>query len=160
MFRRVKPFHVQPLVQDFAEDCAALHATAFPHPWGTPEFDNLIRASASLGEAAVETRTRKLLGFVLSRRALDEAEILTVAVDAAVRGQGVGAKILAVHLPRLGRFGIRTVFLDVGDNNAAALHLYGRLGFREVARRPGYYRTAGGGTTAAIVMRYDLPPRL
>lgn len=156
MFRRVKPYHVQPLVQDFAEDCARLHATGFPHPWGSPEFERLIGAAASLGEAAVETRSRRLLGFILSRRAADEAEILTVSVDTAVRGQGIGAKMLSVHLPRLRRFHVKTLFLDVGENNTPALRLYARFGFREVGRRQGYYRTTSGEAATAIVMRHDL----
>ena len=159
MFGRVKPYHVQPMVQEFAEDCATLHAAAFPHPWAAPEFERLIGAVASVGEAAVETRSRKLLGFILSRRAADEAEVLTVAVEAAARGQGVANKILSVHLPRLRRFGVRTVFLEVGDTNTPALQLYRRFGFVEAGRRAGYYRTADGDRAAALVMRCDLPPR-
>ena len=154
MFRKLKPFHVQPLVQDFAEDCARLHAAGFPHPWSSHEFERLIGAESSFGEAAVESRSRRLLGFVLSRRALDEAEILTVAVDASLRRQGIGRKILDVHLPRLGRLGVKTVFLEVAETNEAALRLYARLGFHEVGRRQGYYRSAAGNPVSAIAMRY------
>ncbi len=153
MFGRPKPFHVQSLVQDFAEDCATLHATAFPHPWSAPEFERLIGAETTFGEAAVETRSRRLLGFVLSRRALDEAEILTVAVDAAARRHGIGRKLLDVHLPRLGRHGVKQVFLEVGETNVAALRLYARLGFVEVGRRQGYYRATAGEPVTAIAMR-------
>ena len=152
MFGKPKPYGVEPLVQDFAESCAHLHAAAFPHGWSSHEFERLIGAETSFGEAAVESRSRRLLGFVLSRRALDEAEILTVAVDAATRGRGIGGKLLEVHLPRLARHGVKLVFLEVGENNLAALHLYGRLGFVEVGRRQGYYRTAGQ-PVSAIAMR-------
>ena len=156
MFGRTRAFHVQPLIQDFAADCARLHATAFPHAWDVTEFERLIGAGSSFGEAAVDSRSRKLLGFVLSRRAAEEAEILTVAVHAAFRGQGIGGKLLAVHLPRLGRYGIKQVFLEVGEGNAPALRLYARLGFAEVGRRKGYYRTASGAPATAIVMRCGL----
>lgn len=155
MFGRLKPFLVQPLVQDFADACARLHAEVFPHPWSSHEFERLIGAASSLGEAAVESRSRRLLGFVLSRCALDEAEILSVAVEPSLQGRGVGRRMLEVHLPRLARHGIRDVFLEVGETNAAALRLYARLGFLEVGRRQGYYRTASG-PMSAIAMRRSL----
>ncbi len=153
MFRKAKPFQVQPLDQEFADECARLHAAAFPHPWSAHEFERLIGAESSFGEAAVESRSRKLLGFVLSRRALDEAEILTVAVDAARRGQGIGRRMLDVHLPRLELQGVKLVFLEVGETNVSALRLYARLGFVEVGRRQGYYRSAAGRQVTAIAMR-------
>lgn len=153
LFGRVKPFRVQPLVHDFAEDCARLHEAAFPHPWDVNEFERMIGDARCLGDAAVETRPRRLVGYVVSRRTLDEAEILTVAVDASVRRQGVGRKILGVHLPRLERHGVGTVFLEVGETNAAALHLYRSLGFEEIGRRQGYYRSAAGQAVTAIAMR-------
>ncbi len=156
IFGRIKAFHVQPLVHDFAEDCARLHAAAFPHPWEVPEFERMIGDRHCLGEAAVESRPRRLVGYVVSRTTLDEAEILTVAVDTAARGHGVGRKILDVHLPRLGRHGVKTIFLEVGETNVPALRLYASLGFAEVGRRHGYYRAKGGQSVTAITMRRDL----
>ncbi len=155
-FGKAKPFHIQPLVRDFAEDCAALHAAAFPHSWAAPEFEHLIGAETTLGDAAVESRVRRLFGFALSRRALDEAEILTVTVDATLRGQGIAGRILDVHLPRLGRHGATTVFLEVAETNVPALRLYARFGFDTVGRRQGYYRAADGRTVTALTMRRRL----
>lgn len=155
-FGKPKAFHVQPLVHSFGEDCARIHAQSFPHPWGVHEFERLIGAGNCLGEAAVESRGRRLFGFALSRRALDESEILTVAVDADVRGQGIAGRILDVHLPRLARFGVRTVFLEVAETNIPALRLYRRLGFQAVGKRAGYTRTASGGTVTALTMRRSL----
>lgn len=155
-FGRVKPFHVQPLVQIFADECARLHAASFPHPWTGPDLERLIGAADCLGEAAVESRGRVLFGFVLSRRVLDEAEILTVAVDAPLRRSGIGRRLMDVHLPRLARFGTRTVFLEVAETNKAALKLYARLGFEEVGRRANYTRTASGGHVTALTMRRRL----
>ncbi|HEY1152975.1 MAG TPA: ribosomal-protein-alanine N-acetyltransferase RimI, partial [Pseudolabrys sp.] len=61
-----------------------------------------------------------------------------------------------LHLRRLAGIGVTAVFLEVSENNAAARRLYARAGFREVGRRPNYYRDADG-TTHALVLRRDLP---
>jgi ribosomal-protein-alanine N-acetyltransferase len=47
------------------------------------------------------------------------------------------------------------LFLEVDERNVAAISLYRRLGFREVGRRPAYYRTSQG-PGGALVMRRDL----
>ena len=98
------------------------------------------------------TRGRRNVGFILSRRAADEAEILSVAVARAWRGRGLARRLLDLHLRRLAGFGLSAVFLEVDEDNTPARRLYARAGFREVGRRPGYY-TGGKG---ALVLRRDL----
>jgi ribosomal-protein-alanine N-acetyltransferase len=51
---------------------------------------------------------------------------------------------------------VRTVFLEVDDDNIAARRLYARSAFREVGRRDGYYPRSGGAAGAALVLRRDL----
>jgi [ribosomal protein S18]-alanine N-acetyltransferase len=94
----------------------------------------------------------KLAGFILSRVAAAEAEILSVAIAPGWRGRGLSRQLLNFHLRRLAGIGIRSVFLEVGEQNAPACQLYRRAGFREVGRRQGYYE---GGATA-LVLRRDL----
>ena len=154
MFGRAKPSHVTVLDGDRAADCARLHATGFPHPWDAPDFERLIGAETSFGHAGVETRQpRNLLGFILSRRAADEAEVLTIVVDPAYRRQGLGASLLDANVALLARYGVKALFLEVGENNVAARKLYAKLGFTEVGRRQGYYRTPGGAPATALTLR-------
>ena len=154
MFGRARPSHIAVLEGDHAADCARLHATGFPHPWDAPDFERLIGAETSFGHAAVETRNpRHLLGFILSRRAADEAEVLTIVVDPAQRRQGLGLKLLEANIALLTRYGAKTLFLEVGETNAAARKLYAKLGFAEVGRRQGYYRQPGGAPATALTLR-------
>ncbi len=95
-------------------------------------------------------------GFVLSRLAADEAEILTIAVEAAFQGRGVGRALLSENLRQTSNAGARAMFLEVAEDNAPALALYERFGFVKVGERAGYYRRADGTRTAAIVMRKQL----
>src|SRR5262249_60295383 len=98
----------------------------------------------------------RLVGFVLSRLAVDQAEILSVAVAAPQRGRGLARKLLDVHLRRLAAYGINSVFLEVDERNVPARRLYAGLRFREVGRRDSYYMDAGNEGGTALVLRHDL----
>ena len=129
---------------------AALHAASFRRGWGEDEVYRLLLDRAVVAHRAVIRRT--IVGFIMSRLAYDEAEILSVAVAPARRGRGFSRSLLDFHLRHLAGRGVRSVFLEVDQHNEPALRLYRRAGFREVGRRQGYYE---GGATA-LVLRRDL----
>jgi ribosomal-protein-alanine N-acetyltransferase len=99
---------------------------------------------------------QKLVGFSVSRMAADEAELLSIAIAESHRGRGLSNKLLLTHLGHLAGHGIRTVFLEVEENNQPARRLYQRAGFAIVGRRERYYRQAGGEPLNALLMRRDL----
>lgn len=146
---------------EFASPCATIHAASFPHPWGAAEFESLLAARDVVAQAAVQPglfgkEGKKLSGFVLSRRAADTAEILTIAVLPAARGKGIASALLASHLPTLAAQGAKSLFLEVEAANQAALMLYQRFDFRQVGERKAYYRKGDGSRAAALVLRRDL----
>lgn len=150
---------IQPLGHVLADDCASLHATAFRYSWGEHEFERLISAANAFGDAALDGRKRTLLGFILSRVAADEAEVLTVVVAAPARKRGIGRQLVASHIARLRDNKVKTLFLEVGETNVAARKLYENLGFVEVGRRKNYYRTdKPSEQIAALVLRRDIDP--
>ncbi|HLJ72408.1 MAG TPA: ribosomal protein S18-alanine N-acetyltransferase [Roseiarcus sp.] len=155
-FRKAAQPVLRPLRNDRAGQCAALHAAAFAHAWSAEEFETLLSAANVSGEAAVDPASGALRGFVLTRIAADEAEILTIAVDSALRRRGVGRALLAAHMARLPALGAKALFLEVERDNAAALALYAKFGFREVGQRKGYYRKRDGTAATALVLRRDL----
>ncbi len=139
-----------------AAECAALHALSFAHPWTTAELEQLLDAKEVLADGALNGQGHVLFGFLLSRIAADEAEILTIAVDPALRKSGIGAKLMTAHLAKLAAARVKTLFLEVDEGNAAARALYARFGFQIVGERKAYYRAADGGKATALVMRRDL----
>ena len=60
---------------------------------------------------------RKIIGFAVSRMAADEAELLSIAIDAAQRGRGLSRNLLLTHLGHLAGRGVRKVFLEVEEND-------------------------------------------
>jgi [ribosomal protein S18]-alanine N-acetyltransferase len=146
---RTAPAYAEARERDAAA-IAALHAASFRRGWGEEEVQRLLLDRQVVGHCA---RTgQALIGFVLSRLVVGEAEILSVAIAKARRGRGLSRPLLDLHLRRLAGLGARTVFLEVGENNVPAGRLYRRAGFHEVGRRSGYY---DGGATA-LVLRRDL----
>jgi ribosomal-protein-alanine N-acetyltransferase len=133
---------------------AALHAASFHRGWSEDEVEALLTDRNVLAHRAC--RGRRLAGFILSRRAADEAEILSVATAPPARGRGIGAAMLDLHLRRLAGLGVAAVYLEVEEENAPARRLYASAGFRAVGRRQGYYRTRDGRTADAVVLRRDL----
>jgi ribosomal-protein-alanine N-acetyltransferase len=153
-FRRAKPTVLDARPGDAAA-LAALHGRSFAHGWSESEFERLLSDKAVVAHVARAGNGKPPAGFMLSRRAADEAEILTVAVARAQRGRGIAHELLARHMGRLAALGITRVFLEVDDGNRAALRLYERAGFREVGRRAGYYARAQG-SGSALTLRRDL----
>jgi [ribosomal protein S18]-alanine N-acetyltransferase len=151
--RRAFP-RLVPAGPQHASDIAALHAQAFRRGWSEEEVNALLTDRAVLGDCA--TINGKFAGFILSRRAADEAEILSFAVPDNQRGHGVGRALLDIHLRRLAGVGARALFLEVEEGNEPALKLYRRAGFRQVGQRPNYYPRPVGRTAAALILRRDL----
>ena len=137
-----------------AADLERLHATAFARPWAAHEFERMLCERST--EAHALRRGNALLGFVLSRKAVDEAEILTIVLAPSARGGGHSHRLLREHLTALTFAGIRTVHLEVDEGNAPALKLYARHGFVRVGERKGYYPLPDGSRATALTMSASL----
>ena len=134
-------------------ELATLHAAAFvqDRAWSASEFQDLL--------ASPHTRlTKRPHGFALWRSVAGEAELLTIAVDPAHQGRGVGAELMRAWMAAAARTAT-DAFLEVASDNDAALSLYHRFGFIEVARRANYYvrpKSSAGDRADAVVMRAPL----
>jgi ribosomal-protein-alanine N-acetyltransferase len=133
---------------------AQLHGASFHRGWGEAEFEGMLTERNTLVHRL--KAGRKIIGFAVSRMAADEAEILSIAVDPGYRGRGLSRNLLLTHLGHLAGRGVRTVFLEVEENNQPARRLYDRAGFAVAGRRERYYREPGGQQLNAVLMRRDL----
>ena len=89
------------------------------------------------------------VGFVLSRGAADEEELLLIAVDPRRRGRGIGTKLLERFIAEARGRGAERLFLEMREGNPAE-SLYRRHGFAPVGRRRAYYRRGTGRPLDAI----------
>jgi ribosomal-protein-alanine N-acetyltransferase len=111
---------------------AAVHGAAFPHdPWTEASFATLLAQPGVAG--LIDPRG----GVLLIRTIVDEAEVLTLGV--ATRRQGIGRALMIAGMDQARAAGAVVMHLEVAADNAAALGLYGSLGFTRTGRRKTYY---------------------
>src|SRR4051812_39059369 len=135
---------VAPIEARHAARIAAIHASAFARPWTAHDFEAFLAERTIRADGLFLDRDVQPSGFVISRQAADEAEILSLALAQEARGQGHARALLAAHLQALAYAGVRNVHLEVEDGNDPALALYRRLGFKNIGRREGYYMRPDG----------------
>lgn len=146
-FFRLEPSHVQAV--------AALERTCFTLPWSEEQFRAAFGQSHFAAFGLRDTGKDKgnsgckgeydnaLLGYISFYHALDELEILNIAVTSPCRRQGKGRKLLTLALQVARKMGIERAVLEVRVSNFPALRLYEGLGFVCVGRRPKYYADTG-----------------
>lgn len=131
---------------------AALHARAMevPGAWSEKDFEGLLAAP---GVFLVTPSHGVTTGFALGRVTLDEAELLTLAIDPEARRQGLGRDCLASFELEAAARGALSAYLEVAETNAAARALYRAAGWRETGVRRGYYRASGGRVDAILMSK-------
>lgn len=134
---------------------AALHALCFDEAWDEAAIAGLLAMPGAFGYMAGPGDAPD--GFVLARLGGGEAEILTICVAPAARRSGLGRHLLQTAAASAVAAGAEVLFLEVAEDNPAAIRLYERFGFVLVGIRPAYY-ARGTSRVAARTLRYDLPP--
>lgn len=104
------------------------------------ELDSFLNAPGAFA-LVLETQPGNLAAFVLARVGRrGQGHIVTLDVLPALRRRGWGRRLLLAAEQRLRAAGCREVRLEAAVNNAAALALYARLGYRARRVLRGYYR--------------------
>jgi len=100
------------------------------------------RPSASVLLAESDGRIAGAL-VILYRRPIRSARLYSLSVDPAMRGAGIGGRLLAAAEDDARRRGAGTMRLEVRSDNAGAIDLYRRHGYRHIGNRESYYADGG-----------------
>lgn len=131
-----------------AGEMARIHHAAFApeRGWSDDEFRTL------LAQDHVQA-FRHEAGFALTRTLAGESELLTLAVDPAFQGAGIGRKLLETWLETAEA---EYAFLEVAQDNVRAVGLYHSCGFEETGIRRAYYQRPGAAPIDALLMSRKL----
>lgn len=126
---------------------AGIHSICFAEPWTAEAVSAILAMPGAAGLIAVAGGSLVPglgpdgpAGLILWRVALDEAEILTLAVLPPWRRHGLGRQLLDAALEAARRSGAMAMFLEVAATNAGALGLYESADFVRVGVRKRYYK--------------------
>jgi tRNA threonylcarbamoyladenosine biosynthesis protein TsaB len=133
---------------------AEIHGESFETRWSETDFSGMLVVPGT--NAVFISNQNNPMGFVLFRRAADEAEILTICTRPVFRQKGHG-KLLMQHLESaLKKDDVKSLFIEVAISNHAALALYASSGFEKTGTRKNYYERSNGIREDALIMRKGL----
>jgi ribosomal-protein-alanine N-acetyltransferase len=147
--------HVEPAESRDADTIAKLHAQGFYRGWPREDFAAYIAGEGTPIYVACDGK-RKIAGFAMLRHLGDDAELITISVDARWRKKGVGGALMRALFDDLLTTPAKRLLLEVAADNQAAIRLYSKFGFAKVGERKGYYPRPDGTPATAIVMARDL----
>lgn len=133
----------------------ALDAASNPHPWTAAQWQDSLRDHLCLGLFAEQT----LCGFAIALPLPDEAELLLIAIEPALQGQGLGQQLLAVLQSALAAQNLHSLVLEVRASNLVAQRFYHAAGFIQAGQRKNYYPCVNG-REDALIYRHDFAEAL
>lgn len=150
---------IRPVVYSDLSVIHSLERVCFAVPWSEDDiiffYEESLSEDSSLSSSlflcAADT-SGEILGYICTRRVLDEGEVLNVASAPSARRKGVGRMLMRAALDAMFSSGAESVYLEVRESNLPARSLYDSLGFVPVGVRRAYYRCP---VEDAVVMRMD-----
>lgn len=128
---------VRKLMEEDIPRLAEIEAEAFSMPWSAQDFKNLLSHSyCNYVVAVADGRVAGCCGFT---NACGVASIDNVVVAADLRGRGIAQRMLRELLAAGKAEQVEAYTLEVRVSNAAAIHIYEKLGFVSEGIRPGFY---------------------
>ncbi len=109
------------------------------------ECDNSYVIVAKVGENTI-------VGFAGLKVILDEADIMNIVVKKDFRHNGIGSVLLENLINYSKDLNLKTITLEVNENNLSAIRLYDKFSFDKLGIRKNYY----DGKSDAIIMSKKL----
>ena len=116
---------------------AALEQVCFSEPW----TEQGLRESFARPEYLFVTATEdgQVVGYAGLYQVLDEGDITNIAVLPSAREKGIGTALTRALIEAGEQRAIHAFTLEVRVGNAAAIHIYEKLGFVPAGVRKGFY---------------------
>lgn len=119
----------------------AIEREVFLFPWTRGNFSDSLDSGY---HCLVLEQSGEIFGYGVMTIGAEEAHLLTLSIAAGAQGKGWGERLLRhfIHIAK-GQLAL-TMLLDVRESNHVAARLYERIGFKQIAKRKGYYPAMGG----------------
>ena len=128
---------IRELQEKDIESISRIEAESFSMPWSPQDFKDLL--SREYCTYLVAEAEGKVVGSCGMTNICNEGNIDNVVVAEAYRGNGIAQRLLQKLIALGDAEGIEAYTLEVRISNAAAIHVYEKLGFVSEGIRPGFY---------------------
>lgn len=125
---------------------------SYEFPWTLGIFSDCLDNQYA---AMVYVQNNRIQAYSVSQFIVDECHLLNLCVRHEARGQGLGSTMIKYLINQARQKDMGSIFLEVRITNAAALHLYDKLGFNEIGFRRDYYPD-NDGREDALVLAYEI----
>ncbi|MBI3161292.1 MAG: ribosomal protein S18-alanine N-acetyltransferase [Chloroflexi bacterium] len=133
------------------DQVVAIDQLSFSLPWPARSFRFELTDNPA-SRCWVAELDGRVVGMIVSWFIVDEIHIATFATHPDFRRQGIAKSLLLHTLRSAKEEGAIKSFLEVRENNTAALKMYRDFGYVESGRRTGYYKD---NNEDAILMNLD-----
>jgi ribosomal-protein-alanine N-acetyltransferase len=117
------------------ENIKKLYTICFPNKNAEAELKNIENYNYKIADDVC---------FVTYKIISDEdAEIYDVGTHPEYRNKGIAKNLINSLVAELKAAGVKTIFIEVAENNMAAINLYENCGFTKYSIRKGYYNIEG-----------------
>ncbi|MNH81857.1 ribosomal-protein-alanine N-acetyltransferase [compost metagenome] len=134
-------------------DVMVIEHESFTLPWTENAFHSEMTQN-HFAKYIIMEKDGAPIGYAGMWTVVDEAHVTNIAVRTAYRGQHLGERLMREMMLLAGRIGMTKMTLEARVSNTVAQSLYGKLGFRPVGLRKGYY---SDNQEDALIMWCDLP---
>lgn len=117
-----------------------LYNQCFFNKWSLNHIKCMIDNGA---EYIVEKLNDRIIGMLIYKCVDEFSEIITLCVQDNYRRNYVGENLLKKFILKMQKAELKKIFLEVNENNTAAVFLYKKFGFVEIGRRKDYYNEGG-----------------
>ena len=120
------------------------------HPWTRGNFADALRSKYACKVFEVQ---HEMIGYAVLMPAVDDVELLDIAIDARHQRHGWGGELLEDMMALARRQDVHRMVLEVRASNVAAISLYRKAGFTDIGLRRDYYPAQNGREDAILMGR-------
>lgn len=144
------PTTIREMNHDDLSMVSDIERRSYEFPWSHGVFRDCLLAGY---QCIALIREGRVAGYAILSVAAGEAHILNLCIEPEFRALGYGERMLDELLYRARSSAVREIFLEVRPSNAAAIALYRKKGFHQIAARPAYYQANEGREDAAVLAK-------
>lgn len=144
-------FKINKMTIEDLESIKNILASDFDNFWSFDVLEAELECDNSYVIVAKNT-DNTIIGFAGLKTILDEADIMNIVVKKDFRHNGIGSILLENLINYSKNTNMKTITLEVNENNLSAIRLYDKFSFDKLGIRKKYYN----GESDAIIMSKQL----